>query len=355
MIDSTPSPPEGQKSILVLGSGNFGTCLAHHLSSKGHAVTIWGRSSEVVDGINQHHMNPRYLTGIELCPRLKAVKELKPELISQTELIVLAVPTQVIRKALTMIQPHIAKECLIVCAAKGIENETLLLPLDIIEENLGNSYYNRAVILSGPSFAIEVVKGLPTAVSMGSFDPDSCRIAQETFHTPFFRAYTTEDPIGLEVAGALKNVMAIASGACAGMGLQNNSQAALMTRGMAEITRVGYCLGANPITFNGLGGIGDLFLTCTSEKSRNYSLGFMLGKGLSIKQALNELKSVAEGWFTAKAAYELSLKLGTDTPVIDQVYAVLYEQKPLKEALEFLINRDMKPEITLPEPPMLED
>jgi glycerol-3-phosphate dehydrogenase len=338
-----------RSSILVLGAGNFGTCLAQHLALKGESVYLWGRSPEVIETINREHRNPRYLSDVDLSPHIQGVAELSEQDLSQTKALVLATPTQGLRPILTKLAPVIGNSHpLIVCAAKGIEIQTLMLPLQVLDDVMGTSTADNAVILSGPSFAIEVVRQQPTAVSVASRNPKSCEQAQHLFHTAFFRAYTSDDPTGLEVAGALKNVMAIAAGACEGLGMQQNARAALLTRSLAEMTRVGVALGANPITFTGLGGVGDLFLTCTSPKSRNFSLGFAIGQGGTVETSLKSLGSTAEGFYTAKAAYDLSRKLGTDTPVINQVYQVLYEGKPLQQAIHELLNRAMKPEITLP-------
>ncbi|MFW7378089.1 MAG: NAD(P)H-dependent glycerol-3-phosphate dehydrogenase [Oligoflexus sp.] len=337
------------KFNLVLGAGNFGTCLAQHLASKGEKVVIWGRSEEVIRSINEEHRNCRYLSDVALSPNVTATCDLSHDLIHQADSIILAIPTQYLRGILSKLKPYPVKLPLLVCSVKGIEDKTYMLPIQIIGDVLGEAVANQTVILSGPSFAIEVIRQLPTSVSVGSWSKPAAIGAQELFHTNYFRAYTSDDPIGLEVAGALKNVIAIAAGACHGLGLQQNAQAALLTRGLAEMTRVGVALGANPLTFIGLGGVGDLFLTCTSTKSRNFSLGYHLGQGASVEEALARLGSVAEGFYTAKASYKLSQKLGTDTPIIDQVYAVLYGGKRLEQAVQDLMSRAMKPEVTLPE------
>ena len=211
---------------------------------------------------------------------------------------------------------------------------------------LGDAIGDRSVILSGPSFAVEIMGGQPTCVSLASRDAERCLQAQYLCHTPLFRCYTSDDPVGLETAGALKNVIAIAAGAAAGLGYQQNSQAALMTRGLAEMTRIGLAMGANPITFNGLGGVGDLFLTCTSRKSRNYTVGFRLGQGENLDHIIESVGSVAEGVTTAKAANTLADKLGVDAPIIREVYAVLYKGKDIHDTIIDLLNRTPKPEIT---------
>jgi len=334
-----------KKKVLVLGAGNFGTCLAQHLALNGSDVCLWSRHPDVVDSINQNHINPSYLSDIELAKNLVATSELNEEAVSSAEVILLAVPTQALRSVLNHIKPFSSEAQLLVCAAKGIEIDTLKFPREIIESVLGREVARGAVFLSGPSFAREVVQRLPTAVSLASEDPKRCLEAQNLFHADVFRAYSSDDPIGLEVAGALKNVIAIASGAVTGLGFESNSRAAMVTRGLAEITRMGVALGANPLTFNGLGGVGDLFLTCSSEKSRNFSLGYKLAKGKKVDEILSSMGSVAEGYYTTKAVHELAKKLKVQMPICDQVYEVLYEGKPIKEAVKYLLTREAKPEL----------
>ncbi|MBC7661709.1 MAG: NAD(P)-dependent glycerol-3-phosphate dehydrogenase [Chitinophagaceae bacterium] len=331
---------------IVLGTGNFGTCLANHLAQKGHSVTIWGRSQEIVDSINTLHRNPKYLEHIALDHRLNATLKLEPESLKAASFLVLAIPTQSLRSVMEPIKDLISPSCIIVCAVKGIENDTYRFPIQIVEDVLGPASRDKIVVLSGPSFAIEVAEKQPTAVSVACRNAETNRATQALFHTSLFRVYTTDDPIGLEVAGALKNVIAIASGTLAGLGFQQNARAALLTRGLAEIARVGAALGANPITFMGLGGVGDLFLTCTSEKSRNYTVGYRLGKGESLDEVLRTLGSVAEGVSTSKAAYELCEKLKVDSPIIHVVYSVLYGGDTVANGLHRLLNREMKAEIS---------
>lgn len=334
--------------ILVLGSGSFGTCLAQHLADKGYHVTIWTRSNEVADAINTSRKNPRYLSTITLSPRLSATTFLNSDTLAPISVLVHATPTQTMREVLGLVKPFWRDELLLVCAAKGIEMGTLHLPNQIIASVLGQQAANRAAFLSGPSFASEIVARQPTALSVASHESASANWTQELFHAAHFRVYTSNDPIGLEVAGALKNVVAIAAGASEGIGFQANSRAALITRGLAEITRIGVAMGANPLTFKGLSGVGDLFLTCTSDKSRNFSLGYRLGKGESLEQALAAV-GMAEGFSTAKAAFELSHKIQVEAPIITEVYKVLYEAKPITQAVMDLLTREAKPEFMLSE------
>lgn len=340
------SNPGIPRKALVLGTGNFGTCLANYLAQQGHEVLIWGRSKDIVDSINSHHRNPKYLAHIQLDPRLAAIDTLDPKTLAATEFLVLAIPTQSLRQVLRPIAKSMAKGCIVVCAVKGIENDTFSFPIQIIEQELGPQSKDKIVVLSGPSFAIEVAEKQPTAVSIACKDPETNRQTQALFHSSLFRVYTTNDPIGLEVAGSLKNVIAVASGAAAGLGFQQNARAALLARGLAEIARIGAALGANPLTFMGLGGVGDLFLTCTSEKSRNYTVGYRLGQGESLEVVLKTLGSVAEGVSTTKAAFELCEKLKVDSPIIHVVYSVLYGGATVSSGLHLLLNREMKAEIS---------
>ncbi|MES2662413.1 MAG: NAD(P)H-dependent glycerol-3-phosphate dehydrogenase, partial [Pseudomonadota bacterium] len=316
------------QKILVLGAGNFGTCLAHHLAKLGHTVKMWARDPLVVQSINTHHLNPRYLKTITLDSNLQAIFELHATEIENAHVIVFAIPTQFLRKVLQeKIIHHLKPHHLLVSAVKGIETKTLLFPSGILKDVMSDS--NPLVILSGPSFAIEVATGQPTGVSVACNNLELAKKAQKIFHAPRFRVYSSDDSIGLEVAGAVKNVIAIASGACAGLGFQSNSRATLITRGLAEITRLGVALGANPLTFNGLGGVGDLFLTCNSAQSRNYSVGYELGKGKTLEAVVENLGSIAEGVVTTEATHALSHKLNVSTPIIDAVYQVLYQNQPI--------------------------
>lgn len=338
---SQPTKPH----VVVLGGGNFGTCLAQHLANNGNDVTIWSIEPEVVASINSRHTNPKYLSSAILSERIVATNKISRELMGNAKAIVLAVPTQVLRQVLVEHRELFSTRHLIVSTVKGIEIDTLCLPSTILAESLGQEIGRSACFLSGPSFAEEVFHQQPTAVSMASENESSAQSAQDLFHAPFFRVYTSKDPIGLGIAGAVKNVIAIASGAVAGLGFQNNSRAGLLTRGLAEIQRLGVRMGASPMTFNGLGGVGDLFLTCTSEKSRNYTVGYRLGRGEDLNTILATVGSVAEGYYTAKAVFRLSKKLGVEMPICHQVHAVLYESRPIKDAVHELLNREPKAEI----------
>ncbi|KAI8800631.1 6-phosphogluconate dehydrogenase [Cladochytrium replicatum] len=340
-----PSDFEDGKPILVLGAGNFGTCLAAHLAGLNHPVTIWARDESVVESINNHHRNPKYLSTVTLPENLTSTSQLTASLIAASSVILLAIPTQHMRSQLESIKPHLHPYHLLIVLNKGIENPSLFLPHEIMADVLGPEIVDKAVFLSGPSFAIEVAKKQITCVSVASRSKKRALRTQMLFHAPYFRVYSTTDVVGVEIAGALKNVIAIASGACNGLGFEMNSRAALITRGLAEITRIGVALGANPLTFSGLSGVGDLFLTCTSEKSRNFSVGQRIAQGQTLDEVIRTLGSVAEGVETTRSAYHLCRKLGVDSPQIDAVYSVLFEGVDLMDALRGLIMRDPSEEL----------
>lgn len=329
-------------TVFVLGAGNFGTCLAAHLGKLGHRVLLWDRSAESLRSIATTGRNSRYLPDLQLPPTVQATAKLED--VQQAELLLLTVPSHAVREMLVRLQPLLSRQLKIVSTLKGLELESGLFPRQVALDVLGKEYTEQLVVLSGPSFAVEVAKEHPTCVAVAGLQRSNLLRVQEIFHSPRFRVYTSDDPIGLEVAGAFKNVIAIAAGACAGLGYGANSRAALITRGLAEMLRCGCHLGANPLTFNGLGGVGDLFLTCSSPKSRNYSVGYHLGQGMSRTQAQNRLHSVAEGILTSKALHILAAQRGIPTPIVDQVYLVLYRDKPIKDAVNDLINRDARPE-----------
>lgn len=327
-------------NILVLGAGNFGTCLSYHLANErlNNKVTIYARDQYVVDTINNERYNPKYLQSYKLRDRISATSVLNQELFDNVDVVLTSIPTQHLRSVSKQIQSFLREDHLFILANKGIESGTLDLPYKIIQEIFGDVINSNAVFLSGPSFASEIMADQPTCVTVASHSDKRAILAQKVFHDPYFRVYTSPDVIGVEVSGAIKNVIAIASGICHGMGYGMNTRAALLTRGMHEITKIGVKLGANPMTFLGLSGVGDLFLTCSSEKSRNFTVGARLGNGESLDEIIKTLGSVAEGVTTSKAAYELVQKLSLDCPIIKEVYLILYEQKKVSNAIDDLLN-----------------
>ncbi|MEE9278636.1 MAG: NAD(P)H-dependent glycerol-3-phosphate dehydrogenase [Myxococcota bacterium] len=327
----------------VLGAGSFGTCLAILLAERGYAVSLWARDPLIVDGIRRHRRNPRYLTDLPLPQNIEAVSSLEEALVHR-EVVLSVVPSYAVREVWERARGYLDRDALVISASKGIEVGSGLLMSQILREVLPPEAHARLVFLSGPSFAREIAEGLPTAASLASNNEGFAIAAQSILSSPSFRCYTNDDVIGLELGGALKNVIAIAVGISDGMQMGLNSRAALITRGLAEIGRLGAALGAKPLTFLGLSGIGDLILTCTGDLSRNRRVGLAIGRGEPIEQVLERLTEVAEGVRTTRSAYELARRNGVEMPITDSVYRVLYERKDLDEAVRELVTRQLKSE-----------
>jgi len=325
--------------ISVIGAGSWGTTLACLLVEKGFDVLLWSYEKEVVNEINAASANSAYLPGVILPAALRATDNVE-EAVKKARYILNVVPTQFVRSVFKEAAGHLHEDSIIISASKGIEQKTMLTVSGILNEITGS----RGAVLSGPSFAKEVFNKLPTAVTLASDNPDSALLLQEIFNTRYFRVYTHSDVLGVELGGALKNVIAIASGICDGMGLGHNSRAALITRGLSEMTRLGESLGADKRTFSGLSGLGDLVLTCTGPLSRNYTVGVKLGQGLKLSEILAASRSVAEGVATSLSAYELSRRQGVEMPIVEQVYEVIYKDKAPSEAVDVLMNRTLRPE-----------
>lgn len=328
--------------IAVLGAGSFGTCLAM-LSAREHDVKIWSRREEVAIAINRDHRNPRYLSDFELSKRIEATTDLR-EALAGAELVIIAVPSQSLRAVMTVAGPYIEPGAILVSAVKGIEYETGLTMHGVLEDVLDPEHHPRLVALSGPSFAREIANRQPTVVTLACREEVYAISVQATLSCPWFRSYTQSDIMGVEIAGALKNVIAIATGISDGVQSGANARAALMTRGLAEITRIGVALGAEPATFLGLAGMGDLLLTCTGDQSRNRRVGLGLGAGRSLDEIVAELGEVAEGIQTTRAACRLAARLGVDAPITNQVREVIDGEKTPLEAGEWLMNRQLKSE-----------
>lgn len=322
----------------VIGAGSWGTALARVLADKGEDVWLWGRDPSHTAEIESTRQNHRYLPGVELPPNLRATSDLA-HAIRGADLILLVVPSHTIRETVHKIHaigfPNGAP---VVSATKGIENDSLMLVSEILEHELPEAR-GRLAYLSGPSFAKEVVRGMPAAVVMASYDEKLAEELQIRFSSERMRAYANTDVVGVEVGGALKNVIAIAAGAVDGLELGHNARAAVITRGLAEIARVAMAKGGSALTLAGLAGLGDLVLTCTGEASRNRTVGFEMGRGRTLDEILGSMNQVAEGVRTAKSARDLSAKLGIDMPISSEVYKVLYENKPVKQAVYDLMTR----------------
>lgn len=325
--------------ISVIGAGSWGTTLASVLAEKGYDITLWTHESELAERINADRTNALFLPGYVLPPTLVATDNLE-EALGSARFVLSVVPTQYIRSVFSSSVGSISRECMVVSAAKGIEIATFETPSMILSELLGK----KVSALSGPSFAAEVMAKMPTAVTLASPDIKTGFILQEIFNTDYFRVYTHDDIVGVEIGGAMKNVIAIAAGICDGLGLGHDARAALITRGLSEIKRLGLTFGAQEITFSGLSGIGDLVLTCTANLSRNYSVGFSLGKGKSLAEIAAQTNAVAEGVSTTLAVRRLSREKGIEMPITEQVYLALYEDKSPAEAVRDLMARSLKTE-----------
>lgn len=329
--------------IGVIGSGSFGTALGSLLADKGYDVLLWTRSQEMVDSVNQNHRNFRHLPDLVLPPKLTASTSLE-EVVQGKDMIVSAPPSHALSEILHRIKDILPAKIPIVSASKGIENNSLRLVSEIFESELPGSYHSQLSYLSGPSFAKEIVSKVPTIVSIASKNEATARKVQEIFSFTYFRTYWTPDVVGVEIGGALKNVIAIAAGVSDGLGFGQNTRAALITRGLTEISRMGLKMGADPMTFLGPSGMGDLVLTCCGEASRNRTVGFRLGKGEKLKDILNSMNEVAEGVKTTMSAKNLSDKMQVEMAITQEVYKMLYEDKDPKLVVKDLMSRDLKRE-----------
>ena len=324
----------------VIGAGAWGTALADVLARNGHHVALWAYEPDVVEAVNTRHENARFLPGAHLHESLRATSSFADALGDAT-LVCMATPSQHLRAITGQAAPHLHAAATVCVASKGIERDTLALMSDVVESE---AHGRPVVALSGPSFAAEVAARQPTAIVAASDDLVAAELAQEAFSNGNLRIYTHDDVIGVELGGSLKNVMAVATGICEGAGFGFNSRAALITRGLAEMTRLGAAIGAKPATFAGLAGIGDLVLTCTGSLSRNRALGFDIGKGATLEQALAGRETVAEGVITAASALALAEREGVEMPIVAAVNRTLFEGYPAQRAIEDLMRRELRPE-----------
>ena len=329
--------------IGLIGSGSFGTALGSLLADKGYEVLMWTRSPDQAASINNDHKNNKHLSSLILPAMMTATTNLE-DVVRDKELLLFAPPSHVISELLGKVKDIIPENIPIVSASKGIENDSLRLVSDIFEEILPEKYHQNLSFLSGPSFAKEIIQKVPTAVTIASKNQFTAKRVQEVFSFAYFRTYWTSDVVGTEIGGAMKNVIAIASGVCDGMGFGQNARAALITRGLNEITRMGIKMGADPMTFLGLAGLGDLVLTCCGDLSRNRTVGIKLGQGKKLKNILEEMNEVAEGVKTTKSAYQLSKRLSVEMPITEEVYKMLYEDKEPGDVVRSLMGRDLKRE-----------
>jgi len=336
----TNRTPAGR--VAVVGAGSWGTTLANHLAGAGRAVRLWAYEPEVVEAVAASRENAIYLPGVRLHPAL-AVSGSLADTLAGADLALFVTPSHVARGILAQAQPHLRAAVPVVVASKGIETDSLETMAGVFAAALA-PFGHPLAFLSGPSFAREVAAGLPTAVTVASADAAAALLAQATFSTEVFRVYTTDDVVGVEIGGALKNVMAIAAGIGDGLGLGHNARSALITRGLAEMTRLGVALGARASTFAGLAGLGDLVLTCTGDLSRNRSLGMALAAGRSLSEIQAATRTVAEGVRTTAAAVKLAARIGVELPIAAQVHRVLFDGVAPRVALQELMTRSLRDE-----------
>lgn len=329
------------KRIAVLGAGSWGTTLAMLLAKKGHEVSLWEYLKEQAERLNRERENRQFLPGVSIPEEIFISSNLK-EIVEEKEIVLVVVPSQVLREVMEKLSKiRISKKVVLVNATKGLEMGTNLRMSQIIKSHFPK---NRIVVLSGPSHAEEVSREIPTTIVASASSEEFSQEIQEIFTTPYFRVYTNPDTVGVELGGALKNIIAIASGICDGLGLGDNSKAALMTRGMAEISRLGVIMGAKQETFAGLSGMGDLITTCISKHSRNRGLGEKIAKGKKLEEAQREIGMVTEGVPTTKSAYELARKYKVEMPITEELYRILFKGKDPRDAEFELMTRKTKRE-----------
>jgi len=331
-------------NIAVLGGGSWGTALAKLLSDKGYKVKIWVYEESVKAEINKKHENITFLPNFSLSNNLTATNNIK-EAIKDADMLLSVLPSQFVRKIFTEIKEDIPLYIPIVSATKGIELDTSFLISEILEDVLHEKYHYYLTFLSGPSFAKEVASEHPTLVTIASINKKLAKKVQEIFSTPFFRAYTTNDVVGVEIGGALKNVIAIGAGIISGLGYGSNTTSALITRGLANMTQFALKRGANPLTLSGLSGLGDLVLTSTSSLSRNWTVGNRLGKGEKIEDILKSMNMIAEGIKNSESIYFAAQKINVEMPIFNTIYKILHKNLSIKEAGIELMTRDLKEEI----------
>lgn len=328
----------GRSKVAVLVAGSWGTAIASVLSDNGHQVFLWSRNPEQVEEINREHRNSRFLNDAGLSPHIRATVSME-EALDGAEAVIVVAPSAAMRDVAAQMSRHLHERTTVIHATKGFEAGSLKRMTEVLAEELHEYDSNRIAVLSGPSHAEEVIQRRPTTVVVASQDKQAAETAQDLLITPYFRVYTNPDVVGVEVGGALKNIIALGAGLSDGLGFGDNAKAALLTRGLAEIARLGTAMGANPLTFSGLAGIGDLVVTCTSRHSRNWRAGSMLAQGQSLEEVLKRMGMVVEGVKTTQAAYKLSRQYDITMPITDELHHVLFDGKEPKAAVEDLMGR----------------
>jgi glycerol-3-phosphate dehydrogenase (NAD(P)+) len=328
----------------VVGAGAWGTAIANLLAGNGLDVSLWVYERELCEMMTRMSENVLYLPGVRLHERLSPSNDLEA-VVSGKAMVVFVTPSQVLRTAAGQAAGALADEAIVVCCSKGIEKESLMLMPEVLDDVLGRKYAQDTAFVSGPSFAREVAAKQPTSVAVAARDMRVAQHVQEVFEAETFTLYANPDVVGVEICGAIKNVIAIAVGVCGGLGYGYNTRAAVITRGLGEMIKLGTAMGASPLTFSGLAGFGDLVLTCTSDLSRNTTLGEKLGRGQKLDAILGSTHSVAEGIDTAKSVHDLSLKYNLDMPICNQVYKILHEESPADDFVSQVISRDERNDI----------
>lgn len=329
--------------VAVVGAGAWGTALALLIAGKGEPVSLWMYERDLAEEASRDRENRVYLPGFPLPPAVTVTADLG-EAVRDAAFVLSVVPSHTVRQVSTSFAPLLGKDAVIISASKGIELDSLKPLSEVLKDTLPPAFHGRLCFLSGPSFAREVAQGQPTAVALACSDQAVGRSAQQLLSTASFRVYTNTDITGVELGGSVKNVIAIAAGVLEGLGYGHNARAALITRGLAEMARLGAALGAQALTFAGLAGMGDLVLTCTGDLSRNRTLGVRLGRGETFSQIMHGVPTVAEGVKTARSTRDLARKHGVDMPVVEEVYRILYEDKDPRQALKDLMTRELKSE-----------
>lgn len=334
----------GAQKAAVLGAGSWGTALSVLLARRGFAVSLWAREPQVCAAVNEQHRNPVFLPDIELPETIRGTSAMEA-CVRDAAIVLVVIPAQFVRENVKRLRDALPVGAPLVLCSKGIERDSLMLLEAVLHDELPGKYHAGLAVLSGPSFALEVAQDLPTNVTVAARRPDVATQVQQMMGGRTFRVYTSEDVVGVEVGGALKNVIAVAAGGSDGLGFGHNTKAGLMTRGLAEMTRMAVALGGDPLTLSGLSGMGDLVLTCTGHLSRNRAVGEALARGQDPKEILAEM--VAEGVETSRSVYDLARKLGVDMPICTEVYRTLHEGKPVAEALKTLLARELRAEVRL--------
>ncbi|MFH2060760.1 MAG: NAD(P)H-dependent glycerol-3-phosphate dehydrogenase [Pseudomonadota bacterium] len=329
--------------IGVVGAGAWGTALAKLLADKGFSLDFWAFETEVKEQIESVRENKIFLPNVKLPQNIRPTNNLKIA-VKDKDLVLVVVPSHCMRDVAGQMKAFVNSDTIVVTASKGIENKTHMTMTQILAQKIDHLPEDHFVVLSGPSFAKEVANQVPTAVAVASITREVGEYVQKIFSCPCFRVYINDDPVGTQIGGAMKNVLAIAAGICDGMKMGLNPRAALITRGLTEMNRLGKKLGADPLTLSGLAGVGDLLLTCTGDLSRNYTVGKQIGQGKKLDEIISEMRMVAEGVKTTRSVYNLSKKLGIDLPICNEVYHVLFENYKIEEIVDRLMNRVLKHE-----------